>query len=76
MKQALISTVEPRANGYRVAQVDETAFPVADTLFWVECSDDIIADWYYYDPIDEAIKKLEAQPLPDGQIPTSGTQTL
>jgi hypothetical protein len=75
MKQALISTVEPRANGYRVAQVDEAAFPVADTLFWVECSDDIVADQYYYDPSDQTIKVLEAQ-LPDGQIPTTGTQTL
>ena len=75
MKQALISTVEPRANGYRVAQVDEMPFPVADTLFWVECSDDIVADQYYYDPADETIKVLEAQ-LPSGQIPTSGTQTL
>jgi hypothetical protein len=58
MKQALISIVEPRANGYRVAQVDETAFPVADTLFWIECSDDIVADQYYYDPADETIKPL------------------
>jgi hypothetical protein len=58
MKQALISTVEPRANGYRVAQVEENSFPVADTLFWVECSDDIVADQHYYDPADETLKPL------------------
>ena len=75
MKHALISTFEPRANGYRVAQVEEMPFPVADTLFWVECSDDIVADWHYYDPADETIKVLEVK-LPDGQIPTTGTQTL
>jgi hypothetical protein len=58
MTQALISTVEPRANGYRVAQVEENSFPVADTLFWVECLDNIIADQYYYDPADETIKAI------------------
>lgn len=76
MKQALISTIEPRSNGYRVAQVEETPFPVADTLFWVECSDDIVADRYYYDPSDETIKPIEWMQLSDGQIPTNGTQTL
>lgn len=58
MKQALISTVEPRKNGYRVAQVEEDSFPVADTLFWVECSDNIVADQYYYDPADQTIKAI------------------
>jgi len=75
MKHALISTFEPRSGGYRVAQVEENPFPVADTLFWVECSDNIVADQYYYNPADETIKVLESQ-LPNGQIPTSGTQTL
>jgi hypothetical protein len=58
MKQALISTVEPRSNGYRVAQVQENSFLVADTLFWIECSDNIVADQYYYDPADETIKAI------------------
>lgn len=76
MKHALISTFEPRNGGYRVAQIEEVTFPVADTLFWVKCSDDIVADLYYYDPKDETIKPFDRPQLPDGQIPTTGTQTL
>lgn len=58
--KALISTIEPVLTGYRVAQVeqDENIFPVADDLFWVSCSNDVIADQFWYDPADKAIKPL------------------
>jgi hypothetical protein len=50
MKKALISTVEPRESGYRVAQVVETSgiFEVAPALYWVDCNDNIIADKFWY----------------------------
>jgi len=63
--KALISTTEPVLTGYRVAQVEPDAniFPVADTLFWVDCADDVVADQFWYDPTDETIK-----PIPKFQV--------
>lgn len=63
--KALISTTEPCETGYRVAQVEPDAdiFPVADTLFWVSCADDVVADQFWYDPSDETIKPI-LQPEP------------
>lgn len=57
-KKALISTVEPRESGYRVAQVEDVAntFEVANSLFWVDCADDVVADQFWYDPTDQLIK--------------------
>lgn len=57
-KQALISTVEPRYTGYRVAQVVDSkadTFEVADTLFWADCADDVVADQFWYDPDNQLI---------------------
>ena len=53
--QALISTIEPRESGYRVAQVepDDKIFPVAIDLFWTPCPDNIVADFFLYDPVDK-----------------------
>jgi hypothetical protein len=50
--KALISSIEPRQNGYRVAQVatDNEIFEVAEGLFWVDCADDVVADRFYYEP--------------------------
>ena len=42
--KALISPIEPRETGYRVAQVDSESFEVAQPLFWVDCTDDVKAD--------------------------------
>lgn len=59
--KALISTIEPRQTGYRVAQVayDDQIFPVAETMFWVLCADDVVADQFWYDPADETIKPFD-----------------
>lgn len=35
--------------GSRIAQCSETQFPVADPLFWVQCSEDVKAETHYYD---------------------------
>jgi hypothetical protein len=58
--KALISSIEPVQSGYRVAQVETDAniFAVADALFWVDCSDDVVADQFWYDPTDETIKSI------------------
>ena len=57
-KKALISTVEPRESGYRVAQVEDAAnvFEVASSLFWVDCDDNVVADQFWYDPQDKLVK--------------------
>lgn len=56
--KALISPIEPRQSGYRVAQVDMQGFEVALPLFWVDCADDVVADQFWYDPSDEKIKPI------------------
>ena len=72
-KKALISTVEPRESGYRVAQVEDAAntFEVADSLFWVDCADDVVADQFWYDPQDKLIK---ANPIVVQEVPPAPTK--
>jgi hypothetical protein len=64
MKQALISTIEPRESGYRVSQVvaEGETFSVSLELFWTLCADDVVADQFWYDPSDQIIKPM---PIPD-----------
>ena len=64
--KALISSIEPRETGFRVAQVepDNKVFAVAEGLFWVDCADDIVADQFWYDPADQNIKPIP-QPEPE-----------
>jgi len=78
-KKALISTVEPRESGYRVAQVEDAnnVFEVAPSLMWVDCADDVVADQFWYDPSDELIKAnpvvVEAAPA---EIPAPTKEEL
>ncbi len=78
--KALMSTVEPRETGYRVAQVvqDGDIFPVSPELFWTDCPDDLKADQKWYDPVDQQFKDFPPPPeLVAGEQPqTSGTQQL
>jgi hypothetical protein len=67
--KALISSEEAVTNydsttGYRVAEVHETGFEVAQALFWVDCADDVVADQFYYDPSDSTIKPVPIRPRP------------
>jgi hypothetical protein len=62
MKKALISPIEPVLSGYRVAEVADNDFPVADPLFWIDCSDEIVADQYYFDPSSEEILIVPQEP--------------
>ena len=59
-KKALISTVEPRESGYRVAQVEDAnnIFEVGAALQWVDCADNVVADLFWYDPQDKLIKAM------------------
>ena len=78
--QALISQIEPRETGYRVAQVepDNQTFPVAAGLFWMSCADNVVADQFWFDP---ATNTFQAFPVPVITSPTNqpkstGAQTL
>lgn len=70
--KALISSIESVETGFRVAQVeqDSNTFPVAEGMFWVDCSDEIVADQFWYDPLDKTIKvsalASKQQPTVDG----------
>ncbi|CAB4132450.1 hypothetical protein UFOVP259_37 [uncultured Caudovirales phage] len=57
--KALISPIEPRQSGYRVAQVADAEFEVAEPLFWVDCADTDKADQCWYDPADQTIKPFD-----------------
>lgn len=80
--KALISSIEPIQTGYRVAQVEQDAniFDVAEGFFWVDCADDVLADQFWFDPIEKTIEKIipvvpvivEGQSQPK----TTGAQTL
>lgn len=66
-KQALISTVEPRNTGYRVAQVVNSkaeTFEVTDSLFWADCADDVVADHFWYNPDNQLIEPYIPPPPP------------
>jgi hypothetical protein len=69
--KALISTIETRETGYRVAEVvaDGSTFPVAEALFWTNFPSNldpalVPQDQYWYDPSDSTIK-LIPQPTVD-----------
>jgi hypothetical protein len=79
--KALISPIEPRETGYRVAQIDSNGFDVAQPFFWMECDDTIVADVYYYDPADQTFKEVPIPVVPEvvtsnNQPTTTGSQTL
>ena len=60
--KALISNIEPRQTGYRVAQVEAQEFAVADGMFWIDCPDDLKADSKWYDPVTQSFQDFP--PLP------------
>lgn len=72
MKQALISPNEPGRNpwtgevaGIRVAEVCGTTFEVAQPLFWAECAEDVVADyWWYQDGVFTEFVQPEVPPFP------------
>lgn len=64
MKKALISPVEPRADGFRVAQIvaAEDVFEVAAPLFWTNCDDSVVADQFWFDPLKDAYVAFPVYP--------------
>lgn len=72
--KALISSIEPRESGYRVAQVaaDNEIFDVAEGLFWADCANDVIADRFYYDSNTKQILAIPVNQEKPVSQPTNG----
>jgi len=70
---ALISTTEPREQGYRVAEVvqDGMSFPVSVGLFWQPCSTEVVADQYWFNPQDNTFNLIPQPVLESNQQPTT-----
>jgi hypothetical protein len=68
--------LEPIPNAARVAQVEESTFPVAEPLFWTPCADDVVADQWYYDTVQQVCIAVPPIPPAPSQPSSTGTQTL
>ena len=71
MKFALISPLELREEGYRIAQVSEEVFDIAEPFYWTECPDEIIADIYYYRPDVNEYVLTPIPEVPESEIPVT-----
>lgn len=68
-------------NSARVCQVQEQSFEIAPPLFWVDCSNDVVADGFWYNTETQQISPVINQPEPSPQAAedqpiVSGAQTL
>lgn len=70
-------------DSWRVAQVQEDAFEIAEPLFWVDCADNIVADLWFYQtstgeilPIPDPASIPAETPAESGQPTVVGAQTL
>lgn len=61
--KALISPLEQRETGYRVSDVHPSGFEIAQPMFWIDCSDDVVADLFWYDPSSKTLK-----PMPEPEL--------
>jgi hypothetical protein len=64
--KALISKIEPRIDGYRVAQVvaNGETFEVNPDFMWVDCPNTITADSVWYDPTTSEFKDFPVIVVP------------
>ena len=55
----------PIANSARVCQVEsEATFNIAAPLFWTSCSDDVVADQFYYQTNTSTFLVVSNAPFP------------
>lgn len=65
MNNALISPLEQVFSfdgtliGVRIAEVSQTPFEVADPLYWIECANEVNADFWYFQS-----QTASCQPIP------------
>jgi hypothetical protein len=51
-------------NSQRVCETIESEFPIAPPLYWLDCSDTIVADQYYYDVVQSQFFPVVDAPMP------------
>lgn len=81
MKKALIAPMQQFFSGVRIAQVSDSAFEVAEPLFWVDVEDNVTAEKFCYDLQNNVPVAIPEPVLPDVQAadqqPTSsGLETV
>ena len=64
MKKALISPIEFRGEGVRIAQVEDADFPVAAPLFWANCPDEVTTEWIFVN--GEYVAPVVEEPVDTG----------
>lgn len=74
--KALISPSEQRAAGYRVVEVRDAAFEVADPLFWVDCAADLDAGQSWFDPVAQSILPVPAPQPSEADIIKAFTDAI
>lgn len=42
-------------DGWRIAQVAEAEFPIAEPMFWIDCADDVQPNYFVYNEADQQI---------------------
>ena len=68
--KALISTLEPRESGLRVADIHPTGFETTTDFYWVNCPDDMERDSKWFDPQTQAFMDFPVQEL---VVPSAAT---
>jgi hypothetical protein len=59
----LYGNQEQTQTGYRIEQIEDMEFDIANPLFWIDVPDDTDALLKYYDPEDQQIKSIWFPPL-------------
>ena len=70
------AVTQPIPDSARVAEVTDVEFPVAEPLFWVDCADEVKADQWYYDMVQQVCLQIPSPPPPENQPAVNGAQTL
>lgn len=68
MRKALVSPMEPIVDregndGFRVAHVVDESYEVASPLFWVDCPDECVQDFWGY--VDNKLVDISPVPVED-----------
>ena len=79
--KALISPIESVNSGFRVCQVQEVEFEVAEPYFWIEVTSDVSTGTHFYDPVTNTVATIPApnfisQQAASNQPAATGVQVL
>lgn len=64
MKYALVNPQMPYETGFIISCVNPDSFEVCQPFYWIECTDNVMAYQYWYDPVTEIISEIPQPPDP------------